>query len=81
MKQDTENLIDISMYRGAHELVKQKEIHPEYFARFIYQKIHEVPMDELRIGLLRLALSSPDESPASIIEQAKFFINGYEVSG
>lgn len=80
MKQDAENLIDISTYRGAHEMAKQKEIHPEYFARFIYQKIHEVPMDELRIGLLRLALLPPDTSAAEVVEQAKFFINGYEVS-
>lgn len=79
MDRDDTNLIDISTYRGAHELAKQKEIHPEYFARFAYQQIHDVPMDELRIGLLRLALSSPDESATAIIEQAKFFINAYEV--
>lgn len=79
MNRDNTNLIDISIYRGAHELAKQKEIHPEYFARFAYQRIHDVPMDELRIGLLRLALTSPEESATDIIEQAKFLINAYEV--
>lgn len=79
MERDDTNLIDISTYRGAHELAKQKEIHPEYFARFVYQQIHDVPMDELRIGLLRLALSSPEQTATDIIEQAKFFINACEV--
>lgn len=79
MERDDTNLVDISTYRGAHELAKQKEIHPEYFARFVYQQIHDVPMDELRIGLLRLALSSPEATAADIIEQVKFFTNAYEV--